>query len=197
MKAFKLSNLLIISLALFFFGGCAKIISSKTESVSEEQKAVEKQIMTFFTSLTEAPSQKNWAKLNRIVDEYFAEYIIIRVENPNQGIQAVTLQQYRFLLRTAPEEIIDYKHKYKNIKVEVAQDCKSAEVTAGQLLTITMKRRRAFMAFPYLFKDYDIPNNEPQVTIKIKGEITMMFEYREGKLLLIWIDLKVIKVELI
>jgi len=53
------------------------------------------------------------------------------------------------------------------------------------------------MLLAHLFKDKDTATNEPDVTIKNEEQITMMFEYREGKLLLTHIDSKVIKTELI
>ena len=200
MKAFKFSNLLVIILVLFFFNGCAKTISLKQAALSEEQKAVEKQIMAILTSMDEAASQRDWAKINRMVNEYFAEDILIRGEDPNRkdrGIQTITLQQYRFMLRQAPAVIFDYKHKYKKRKIEVTPDCKSAKVTARHVETTTMERRVAVMFAAYLFKDKDMATNEPHVTIKNEEQITMMFEYREGKLLVTHIDSKVIKMELI
>ncbi len=200
MKAFKFLNLLVIILVLFIFNACATTASLKQAAVSEEQKAVEKQIMAILTPMDEAASQLDWAKLNRMVDEYFAEDIIIRGEDPNRedrAIQTITLRQYRFMLRQAPAVIFDYKHKYKNRKIEVAPDCKSAKVTARHVETVTMERRVAVMSAAHLFKDKDMATNEPDVTIKNEEQITMMFEYREGKLLLTHIDSKVIKTELI
>ncbi|MBL7176750.1 MAG: hypothetical protein ISS66_13075 [Desulfobacteraceae bacterium] len=200
MKAFKFLNLLVIILVLFIFNGCAQTISLKQAAVSEEQKAVEKQIMAILTSMDEAASQLDWAKLISMADEYFAEDILIRGEDPNrkdQGIQTITLQQYRFMLRQAPAVIFDYNYKYKNRKIEIAPDGKSATVTARRVETITMERRAAVMLLAHLFKDKDMATDEPDVTIKNEEQVTMMFEYREGKLLLTQIDSKVIKTELI
>ena len=200
MKAFKLSNLLIISMVLFFFFGCAKTISLKQPGVSEKQKAVEKQIAAILTSMDEAASQLDWAKLISLVDEYFADDIIIRGEDPNRidrGIQTITLQQYRFMLRQAPTVIFDYKYTYKNRNIEVAPDGKSVSVTDRRVETITMERRAAVMFSAHLFKDKNMATNEPDVTIKNEEQVTMKFEYREGKLLVTQIDTKVIKTELI
>ena len=200
MKAFKLLNFLVIILVLFIFNACATTTSLKQAAVSEQQKAVEKQIMVIITSMDEAASQLDWAKLISVADEYFAENIIIRGEDPNredQGIQTITLRQYRFMLRQAPAVIFDYNYKYKNRKIEVAPDCKSAKVTARHVETITMERRTAVMLLAHLFKDKNMATNESDVTIKNEEQITMMFEYREGKLLLTQIDSKVIKTELI
>jgi hypothetical protein len=193
MKAIKFLNLLVIILVLFFLNGC-------TKTISEEQKAVEKQIMAFFTSMDEAGSQRDWAKITRIVNEYFAEDILLRVIDSNRKdreIQTWTLQEYRPMLQHAPEVIFDYKHKYKNRKIEVAPDGKSAKVTARHMETITMARRVALMFTPYLLKDKNMATNEPHVTIKNEEQITMWFEYREGKLLVVQIDSKIIKIELI
>jgi hypothetical protein len=200
MKAFKLLNLLVIILVLLFFNACATTTSLKQAAVSEEQKAVENQIMAIITTMDEAASQLDWAKLSRMVDEYFAEDILIRGEDPNRedrGIQTITLQQYRFMLRQAPAVIFDYKYKNKNLKIEVAPDGKSATVTARRVETIIMERRAAVMVSPHLFEDKNMATDEPDVTIKNEEQVTMVFEYREGKLLLTRIESKVIKTELI
>ena len=200
MKAFKLSNLLIISMVLFFFYGCEKTISLKQAGVSEEQKGVEKQVMVILTSMDEAASQLDWGKLISLVDEYYADDIIIRGEDPNRkdrGIQTITLEQVRFMLGRAHAVIFNYKYRYKNRKIEVAPDGRSAKVTARRMETITMDRRVAAMFSAHLFKDKDTATVEPEVTIKNEEQVTMMFEYREGKLLVTQIDSKVIKTELI
>jgi hypothetical protein len=200
MKTFKLSNLLAIILVLFFFNACATTTSLKQAAVSEEQKAVEKQIMAILTSMDEAASQLDWAKLNRMVDEYFAEDILIRGEDPNRkdrGVQTVTLQQYRFMLRQAPAVIFDYQYMNKNQKIEVAPDGKSATVTLRRVETVTMERRAAVMVLPHLFEEKNMATDEPEVTIKNEEQVTMVFEYREGKLLLTRIESKVIKTELL
>lgn len=88
MKAIKFINLLVIILALVFLNGC-------TKTISEEPKAVEKQITAFFTSMDEAASRRDWAEITRIVNEYFAEDLVIRLEDPNRKdreIQIITLQ---------------------------------------------------------------------------------------------------------
>ena len=200
MNAFRVLNLFVVILVLFSFNGCAKTGSLKQAAVSEEQKAVEIQIMAILTSMDEAASQRDWAKISAMVNEYFAEDILIRAEDPNRKgreIQIITLPQYRFMLQQAPEVIFDYKHRYKNRKIEVAPDCKSAKVTARHVETTTMRRRVAVMFVPYLFEDQNMATNEPHVTIKNEEHITMMFEYREGKPLFTHIDSKVIKIELI
>jgi hypothetical protein len=193
MKAIKFITLLVIILVLFLFNGC-------TETISEEQKATEKQIMAFLTSIDKAFSQKDWAEITRIVDQYYAEDILIRYEDPNRKdheIQILTLQQFRRRLQQAPEVIFDYKHKFKNRKIEVAPDGKSAKVNAGRVGTTTMDKGVVVTFAPYLFKDKNMASNEPHVTIKDERQITIMFEYREGKLLVTQIDSKVIKRELI
>lgn len=193
MKAIKLLNLLAIILVVFSFNSCTKIIS-------EEQKATEKQIMVFFASMDEAVSQQDWAKIYRIVNDYFAEDILIRAEDPNredQQIQIINLQQYRFMLQQAPQVILDYKRKYKNRKIEVAPDGKSATATYSHVETTTLIKQVAVMFAAYLFKDKEIATIEPQVTIKNEEQVTMMFEYREGKLLVTHIDSKIMKMELL
>ena len=193
MKAIKFITLLVIILVLFLFNGC-------TKTISEEQKAIEKQIMAFLTSVDEAASQKDWSEITRIVDEYYAEDILIRYENPNRKdreIQIITLQQFRRRLQQAPEVIFDYKHKDKNRKIEVAPDGKSAKVNARRVDTTTIDRGVAVTFAPYLLKDKNMASNEPHVTIKRERQITIMFEYREGKLLVTQFDSKVIKIELI
>jgi hypothetical protein len=200
MKAFKLSNLLIIFMVLLFFYGCAKTTSLKQAGVSDEQKAVEKQIVAILTSMDEAASQLDWAKLIDLVDEYFADDIIIRGEDPNRkdrGIQTITLEQYQFMLRRAPTVIFNYKYTYKNRNIEVAPDGQSVSVTVRRVETITMERRVAVMFLAHLFKDKNMATNEPDVTIKNEEQVTMRFEYREGKLLVTKIDSKAIKTELI
>jgi hypothetical protein len=172
----------------------------KQATVSDEQKSVETQIIAILTSMDEAASRLDWKKLDRMVDEYFAEDILIRGEDPNRNdrrIQTITLQQYRFMLRQAPAVIFDYDYTYKNRKIEVAPDGKSAKVTIRRVETITMDRRAAVMVLAHLFKDKDMATDESDVTIKNEEQVTMMFEYREGKLLLTQIDSKVIKTEII
>jgi len=193
MKAIKFIDLLVIILALVFLNGC-------TKTLSEEQKAVEKQIMAFFTSVDEASSRQDWAEITRIVNEYFAEDLFFRLEDPNRKnleIQIITLQQYRRMLRQAPEVIIDYKHEFKNQKIEVAPDGKSAKLRARRMDTTTMDRQAAFMFAPYLFMDKNTASNDPHVTIKSERQIAIMFEIREGKLLVTQIDSKVVKINLI
>ena len=193
MRAIKILNLLTIILALFFFNGC-------TKTISEEQKAVEKQIMAFLTSLDEAASQQDWTEIYRIVNDYFAEDILIRVEDPNrkeQQIQMINLQQYRFMLQQAPQVILDYQHQHKHRKIEVAPDSKSARVTSRHLETTTMRKEVAVMFAAYLFKDKDMATIDPQVTIKNEEQITMKFEYREDGLFVTEIDSKITKMELL
>ena len=200
MKGSKSLHLFVIMLVIFFFNGCANTTSLKPSSLSEEQMAVEKQIMVILTSMDEAASQLDWAKISRMVDEYFAEDILIRGEDPNRkelGVQTMPLWQYRFILRQAPAVIFAYKHEYQNRKIEVAPDGRSARVTARHLETTTMDRRAAVMVAAYLFKEKNAATNKPRVTIKNEEDITMMFEYREGRLFLTQIDSKVIKTELI
>ena len=182
-----------ILLALFFFISC-------TKTISEEQKATEKQVMTFFTRMDDAVSRQDWAEIYRIVNDYFAEDILIRTEDMNrkgQQVQTINLQQYRFMLQQAPQVILDYKRKYKNRDIDVARDGKSATATYSHVETTTMRKEVAVMFVAYLFKDKDMAAVEPHVTIKNEERITMKFEYREDKLSVTRIDSKVTKMELL
>jgi len=198
MKAFKILALFVI--ILFFFNGCAKISSLKQVSVSEEQKAVEKQIMTILTLMDDALSQGDWAKMSSIVDEYFAEDFVFRVENPyrkNEEIQTMSLQQYRSILEYAPATIFDYKHEYKNRKIDVVPDCKSARVEARHFKTYAMDMITVIRSANYLLEGKDITNIDCRVTIMTEEQISMIFEYREGKPFITQTGLKVIKPEMI
>ena len=198
MKAFKILALFVI--ILFFFNGCEKNSSLKQVSVSDEQKAVEKQIMTILTSMDDALSQGDWAKMSKIVDEHFAEDVLIRVENPyekNGGIQTMSLQQYRSILQYAPARIFDYKHEYKNRKIDVAPDCKSARVEARHVKTYKMDMITVIMSANYLLEGKDIRNIDRRITIKTEEQISTIFEYREGKPFITQTGLKVIKTEVI
>lgn len=193
MNNIKLLYLGAIILALGFFISC-------TKTLSEEQKATEKQIMAFFTRMDDAISRQDWAEIYKIVNDYFAEDIIIRAEDPNrksQQVQTINLQQYRFMLQRTPQIILDYKRKYKNREIDVAPDGKSATATDSHVETTTMRKEVAVAFANYLFKDKDMSAIGPHVTIKNDEQITMKFEYREGKLFVIQIDAKVTKMELL
>ena len=193
MDKIRLLNLFIIILVLVFFCSC-------TQTVSEEQKAVEKQIMAFFTRMDEAVSRQDWSEIYKIVNDYFAEDILIRAEDPNredQQVQTINLQQYRFMLQRAPQVILDYKHKYRNREIDVAPDGKSATATYSHVETTTMRKEVAVMFSAYLFKDKDMATIEPNVTIKNEEQIIMKFEYRGDKLSVTQIDSKVMKMELL
>ncbi len=182
-----------IVLVLFFFVSC-------TKTLSEEQKATEKQIMVFFTRMDDAVSRQDWTEIYRIVNDYFAEDIIIRAEDPNrknQQVQTINLQQYRFMLQRAPQIILDYKRKYENRKIDVAPDGKSATATFSHVETTTMRKEVAVAFADYLFKDKDMSAIEPQVTLKNEEQITMKFEYRDSKLFVTQIDSKITKMELL
>ena len=193
MKKIKLLNFGAIILVLFFFISC-------TKTLSEEQKATEKQIMVFFTRMDEALSRQDWTELYRIVNDYFAEDIIIRVEDPNregQQTQVINLQQYRFMLQRTSQVILDYKRDYINRNIDVAPDGKSATATYSHVETTTMKKEVAVMFAAYLFKGKDMATIEPQVRIQNEEQITMKFEYREDKLFVTQIDSKITKMELL
>jgi len=192
MKAIRFISLLVIILTLILLIAC-------TKTITEEQEALENQIMAFFTSMDAAASPPDWVEMTRIVNEYFAEDLTIRFEDPNRkdrGIQTITLQQYRHMLRQAPEVIIDYKHEFKNRKIEVAPDGKSAKLEVRRMDTTTMAKGAAMTFTPYLFADKNVATNEPYVTIKSERQITIRFENSAGKLLVTQIDSKVIKIEL-
>ena len=84
----------------------------------------------------------------------------------NKGLSDSTagppITKLKFLLK-------NYKYKYKNRKIEVAPDGKSAKVTARRVETITMDRRAAVMISAHLFKDKDMATDEPDVTSKMKN----------------------------
>lgn len=101
------------------------------------------------------------------------------------------------MLQQAPEVIFDYRHEFKNRKIEVAPDGKSAKLKARRVDTTTMDREVAVMFAPYLLMDKNMATNEPHLTIKSERQITIMFENREGKMLVTQINSKIIKMELI
>ncbi len=193
MNKIKFLHLGAILLTLFLFISC-------TKTLSEEQKATEKQIMVFFTRMDEALSRQDWAELYKIVNDYFAEDILIRAEDPNregQQTQVINLQQYRYMLQQTPQVILDYKRDYLNQNIDVAPDGKSGTVTYSHVETITMRKEVAAMFAGYLFKNKDMATVEPHVTVRNEEEIMMKFEYRDDRLFVTHIDSKIIKMELL
>ena len=193
MNNIKLIYFGTILLALFFFISCAK-------TLSEEQKATENQILAFFTRMDDALSRQDWAEIYKIVNDYFAEDIIIRAEDPNrvgQQTQVINLQQYRFMLQRTSQVILDYKRDYINRNIDVAPDGKSGTATYNHTETITMRKEIAVMFAGYLFKNKDMAAVEPHVTIRNEEQIMMKFEYREDRLFVTQIDSKITKMELL
>ena len=193
LKIIKFLNLFIVILFLFLIIACSK-------TISEEQKAAEREVSAFMNSMDEALAYQDWAELSRLVEEHFTEDILIRVEDTNrrdQGIRLIPLQQYRFMLQHAPQVILDYKRRYKERNIEVAPDGKSARAVYRHVETTTMRREAAIMMAPYLFEGKDMASIEDQVTIENEEQITMLFEYREGKLFVTQIDSKLIEAKLI
>ena len=193
MKKIAILNLGAILLVLFFFVSC-------TKTLSEEQKATEKQIMVFFTRMDEALARQDWTELYKIVNDYFAEDIIIRAEDPNregQKTQVINLQQYRFILQRTSQVILDYKRDYINRTIDIAPDGKSATVTYSHLETFTLRKEVAVMFAGYLFKNEDMASVEPHVTLRNEEQIMMKFDYREDSLFVTQIDSKITKMELL
>ena len=193
MKKVALLNLGAILFVLFFFVSC-------TKTLSEEQKATEKQIMVFFTRMDEALARQDWTELYKIVNDYFAEDIIIKAEDPNregQQTQVINLQQYRFMLQRTSQVILDYKRDYINRTIDIAPDGKSATVRYNHLETFTMRKEVAVMFAGYLFKNKDMASVEPHVTLRNEEQIMMKFDYREDSLFVTQIDSKITKMELL
>ena len=193
MKNIKFINLGAILLILFLIISC-------TKTLSEEQKATEKQIMVFFTRMDESLARQDWTELYKIVNDYFAEDILIRAEDPNregQQTQEINLQQYRFMLQQTSQVILDYKRDYINRNIDVAPDGKSATVTYSHVETITMKKEVAVMFAGYLFKNKDMAAVEPHVTVRNEEQIVIKFENREDRLFVTQIDSKITKMELL
>jgi hypothetical protein len=134
------------------------------------------------------------------VNDYFAEDIIIRAEDPNREghqTQVINLQQYRFMLQRASQVFLDYKRDYINRFIDVAPDGKSATVTYNHLETFTMRKEVAVMFAGYLFINKDMSSVEPHVTLRNEEQIMMKFDYREDRLLVTQIDSKITKMELL
>ena len=200
MKRWICSNIMVLFFGILLVAGCSYKSPSTPGAACDQEKKVKDEVLMMLESLTQATVEKDYPRLFKLVDAYFAEDTVIEVVNPydkNRRVQMVPLAQYKFMVRQMPRFVIDYSQQNKGLQIELASDCQAAEVKAVQLETTTMMKNAALMMAPYIFKDKVLKDLGNQVTIESEEKTTVNLEYREGKWLITRLKTEIIRADLI
>jgi hypothetical protein len=105
--------------------------------------------------------------------------------------------EYKSIMVSRLTAVIDYKTQFTDLKVEVAQDCKSGVAICRQISITTMDEKTARKFTPYLFINHQEINDKTRVTVKREDEVYCVFEYQGEEPVIKNMFIKTLKAELI
>ncbi len=194
MKTIKSVIILISLFAFSCFGGCTTTVPSQTSQIKDEQ------IKAVMTSFATAFSRNSYVDLDDVLSKHFSSDLVLRYDVPTRGgrlVNNMPLSDLKYGLRMVIGATIENNARYMDIKIEMAPNRKSSRVTASLIETIQMDLKAATMFFPYLFTGNSASAGKTQVTFSRETVDIMVFEYRNGQLIVTDWQAKVVKAELI